>query len=83
VFTGDAAKNRAEAALAQRRPQPTTPGLSTATIENLAACGKKRPGSVLVPGHDLPMTQKDGHRSPTSAKRRAALKVWFGRETSR
>ena len=76
VFTGDAAKNRAE--LLSREADATYDAkLSTATIEKIWQLWKKRPGSVLVPGHDLPMTQKDG-RIAYIDKRRAALKMWFG-----
>jgi glyoxylase-like metal-dependent hydrolase (beta-lactamase superfamily II) len=76
VFTGDAAKNRAE--LLSRKADATyDPALSTATIEKIWQLWRKRPGSVLVPGHDLPMTQKDGKISYIG-KRRAAIKAWFG-----
>jgi hypothetical protein len=37
----------------------------------------RRPGSILVPGHDLPMTQDDG-RIRYLGEREAALKVWNG-----
>jgi hypothetical protein len=40
---------------------------------------RRREGSILVPGHDLPMTQKDG-RISYIGKREAALKVWFGED---
>jgi glyoxylase-like metal-dependent hydrolase (beta-lactamase superfamily II) len=76
VFTGDAAKNRAE--LLSRKADATyDASLSTSTIERIWQLWKKRPGSVLIPGHDLPMTQEDG-RISYIGKRRAALKVWFG-----
>ena len=76
IFTGDAAKNRAE--LLSRQGEATYDAkLSTASIERIWQLWKKRPRSVLVPGHDLPMTQKDG-RISYIGKRQAALKVWFG-----
>jgi glyoxylase-like metal-dependent hydrolase (beta-lactamase superfamily II) len=76
VFTGDAAKNRAE--LLSRKADATyDAAVSTRTIEKIWQLWKRRPGSVLIPGHDLPMTQKDG-KITYIGKRRAALKVWFG-----
>lgn len=76
IFTGDAAKNRAEL-LARKGDATYDAALSTASIERIWQLWKRRPGSVLVPGHDLPMTQKDG-RIKYIGKRDAALKVWFG-----
>jgi glyoxylase-like metal-dependent hydrolase (beta-lactamase superfamily II) len=76
VFTGDAAKNRAE--LLSRKADATyDAAVSTKTIEKIWQLWKKRQESVLIPGHDLPMTQKDG-RVSYIGKRQAALKVWFG-----
>jgi len=76
IFTGDAAKNRAE--LLSRKADATYDAdISTSSIERIWQLWKKRPGSVLIPGHDLPMTQQDG-RIAYIGKRRAALKMWFG-----
>jgi N-acyl homoserine lactone hydrolase len=81
VFTGDAAKNRAE--LLSRKADATyDAALSTQTIEKIWQLWERRPGSVLVPGHDLPMTQKDGKIAYID-KRRAALKMWFGDDLER
>jgi N-acyl homoserine lactone hydrolase len=76
IFTGDAAKNRAE--LVSRRADATyDPAVSTASIAMIWELWRRRPGSVLVPGHDLPMTQEDG-RIRYLGERKAALKVWSG-----
>jgi len=76
VFTGDAAKNRAE--LVSRKGEATyDASLSSASIERIWQLWGKRPGSILIPGHDLPMTQTDG-RIERIGKREAALKAWFG-----
>jgi len=40
---------------------------------------RKRPGSILIPGHDLPMTQEDG-RIEYIGERKAALKAWIGED---
>ena len=78
IFTGDAAKNRAE--LLSRKADATYDAkLSTASIEMIWEFWRRRPESILVPGHDLPMTQKNG-RIKYVGKRKAALKVWFGKD---
>jgi len=76
IFTGDAAKNRAEL-LSRKGETSYDENLSTSSIDRIWELWKKRPGSVLIPGHDLPMTQKDG-RISYIGKRQAALKMWFG-----
>jgi len=40
---------------------------------------RRRPGSILVPGHDIPMTQTDG-RIEYLAPRNAVVKAWFGND---
>ena len=78
IFTGDAAKNRAE--LLSRRGEATyDDALSSASIERIWKLWKKRPGSILIPGHDLPMTQQDG-RIEYIGSRKAALRAWFGED---
>ena len=78
IFTGDAAKNRAE--LLSRKGEATYDAMtSSASIERIWQFWKRRPGSVLIPGHDLPMTQKEG-RIEYIGKRKAALKAWFGED---
>ena len=39
--------------------------------------GRKKPGSILVPGHDLPMTQEGGV-TRYLGKREAQISAWFG-----
>ncbi|MGB5079511.1 MAG: MBL fold metallo-hydrolase [Burkholderiales bacterium] len=76
IFTGDAAKNRAE--LLSRRGEATyDASVSSASIERIWKLWEKRPGSILIPGHDLPMTQQDG-RIEYVGSRKAALQAWFG-----
>ena len=52
---------------------------SSASIESIWRLWERRPGSILIPGHDLPMTQKDG-RIEYIGRRKAALKAWFGED---
>jgi len=76
VFTGDAAKNRAE--MVSRGTDMTYDSAqSAASIESIWRFWQKKPGSVLVPGHDVPMTQSDG-RTEYLGKRYAAVLAWFG-----
>jgi glyoxylase-like metal-dependent hydrolase (beta-lactamase superfamily II) len=76
IFTGDAAKNRAE--MISRRADATyDAATSTASIEMIWEFWRRRPGSILVPGHDLPMTQEAG-RTQYLGKREAAIKAWLG-----
>lgn len=41
------------------------------------ARGHGRPGTVLVPGHDVPMLQEEG-RVRYLGRREAAISAWFG-----
>lgn len=76
VFTGDAAKNRAE--MVSRGTDMTYDrAQSAASIESIWRFWQKKPGSVLVPGHDVPMTQMDG-RTDYLGKRDAAVLAWYG-----
>lgn len=78
IFTGDAAKNRAE--LLSRKAEATYDAkTSGASIEMIWELWRRREGSILVPGHDLPMTQKGG-RISYIGERDAKLKVWFGED---
>lgn len=76
VFTGDAAKNRAE--LVSRTADMTyDPAITAATIEMIWSHWKRRPGSIAVPGHDVPMILDNG-KPHYIGKREAAIKSWFG-----
>jgi len=76
VFTGDAAKNRAE--LVSRNTDMTyDAAVSRATIEMIWGHWRGKPGSLLVPGHDLPMTE-DGGQISYVGTREAAITCWYG-----
>ena len=75
VFTGDAAKNRAEL-LTRKNDQTLDVAQGTASLEAIWALWRRRAGSVLVPGHDLPMTQEAG-RTSYLGTREAAISCWF------
>ncbi len=78
VFTGDACKNRAEL-LSKTADMTYDPSVSRATIERIRDLWSRRPGSVLVPGHDLPMVLEDGHPRYLGV-REAAIRAWFGED---
>ena len=78
VFTGDACKNRAE--LTSRSADMSyDPAVSRASIEAIWAFWSRRPGSILVPGHDLPMVQEN-HRARYLGRREAAIRAWYGED---
>ncbi|MEX2643715.1 MAG: MBL fold metallo-hydrolase [Acetobacterales bacterium] len=75
IFTGDAAKNRAE--LVSGTTDTTyDEAVSEASIKRIWDMWRRRPGSILVPGHDLPMTQENGVTTYLG-KREAAVVAWF------
>lgn len=76
IFTGDAAKNRAEL-LSGRADASYDPTVSSASIAAIWTMWRSRPGNVLVPGHDIPMILNEG-RPQYIARREAAIKSWFG-----
>jgi len=78
IFTGDAAKNRAE--LVSRTTDMTCDAAaSRASIEMIWSLWRRRPGSIVVPGHDLPMTQRDGGTTYLGT-RNAAITAWYGND---
>lgn len=78
IFTGDACKNRAE--LISRNTDMTyNAAVSCESIEKIWSLWRRKPGSVLVPGHDLPMTVKDGVPHYLG-EREAAMMAWFGED---
>ena len=76
IFTGDAAKNRAE--LISRNTDMTyDKKVSAATIEMIWGHWRKKPGTIVIPGHDVPMVLEGG--KPTYIGRlEAAITKWTG-----
>jgi glyoxylase-like metal-dependent hydrolase (beta-lactamase superfamily II) len=75
IFTGDAAKNSAE--LVSRSTDMTyDPNTSSASIEMIWELWQRREGSIVVPGHDVPLAQEDGVVRKLG-KHEAAIKSWF------
>ena len=78
VFTGDACKNRAE--LVSRAGDMTyDPEVSRASIDAIRGFWMRRPGGILVPGHDLPMVYEDGEPRYLGT-REAAIQAWYGED---
>ncbi len=52
-------------------------GASGRTIARIWSLWSARPGTIVVPGHDVPMNLRDG--VPTYIEgRRAGITAWFG-----
>lgn len=78
IFTGDAVKNRAE--LISRNTDMTYDAtVSRQSIEKIWQLWRNKPGSVLVPGHDLPMVIDEG-MPRYLGKREAEVTAWFGED---
>lgn len=76
LFTGDAAKNRAEL-LSGKVDASEDFTQSEDSLRLIWQCWKKVPGTVLVPGHDLSM-RLDGSGQPAYiGERKAAISAWF------
>lgn len=81
VFTGDACKNRAE--LVSRTADMTyDKNVTRESIEKIWTFWSRRAGSVLVPGHDLPMIQENGQVRYLGT-REAAIKAWYSEDLNK
>jgi len=76
IFTGDAAKNRAEI-LSLSADMTYDPAVSRRSMEHIWEVWRRRPGSVLIPGHDMPMVLEGGAPRYLRAQA-AAISAWFG-----
>lgn len=77
LFTGDAAKNRAEL-LSGTVNDTADMDASRATLARIWELWRKTPGTLLVPGHDLGMKLGTDGQPVYVGERRAALNAWFG-----
>ena len=50
--------------------------ISKASIAKIWELWRKRPGSIMVPGHDVPMVQESGQTKYID-KRQAAIVAWY------
>ena len=51
--------------------------ISKASIDAIWALWRRRPGNIVVPGHDVPMVLENGNPKYID-KREAAISAWFG-----
>ena len=76
LFTGDAAKNRAE--LLSHDPEATDDRTTArASIERIWSLWREVPGTLLIPGHDLSMRLSDGGEPVYVGERKAGIAAWF------
>lgn len=76
VFSGDAAKNRAEL-LSRTVDASEDEAASKASIDAIWALWRAVPGTLLVPGHDLCMTLDESGTPAYVGERRAGISAWF------
>lgn len=77
ILTGDAAKNRAEL-LSLEADMTLDPAVSRSSMEAIWAMWRRLPGSILIPGHDMPMVL-DGDEPRYLRGQEAAISSWFDR----
>lgn len=75
ILTGDAAKNRAEI-LSLDADMTYDPAISRASMERIWEMWRARPGTILLPGHDMPMVFEDG-QPRLLREQEAAISAWF------
>ena len=76
IFTGDAAKNRAEL-LSLTADMSLSVGDSAGTFDHIWSLWRHKPGNVLVPGHDLPMVL-DADMPRYLGERDGTITAWLG-----
>ena len=76
LFTGDAAKNRAE--LCSREVDATGDAqASRQSIDQIWSVWRQVPGTVLIPGHDLSMILDAKGQPQYLGERKAGIAAWF------
>ena len=78
IFSGDACKNRTEL-VSGDTDMTYDAEVSRASIQSIWKLWTPKAGSILVPGHDLPMVQ-DGGITRYLGEREAAIKAWYSDE---
>ena len=76
IFAGDATKNRAEL-VSGTTDMTYDAAISKASIDAIWTLWRRRPGNIVVPGHDVPMVLENGNPKYID-KREAAISAWFG-----
>ena len=81
LFTGDAAKNRAEL-LSLTADMTYDQAESRRSMETIWKRWRQRPGTLLVPGHDVPM-RLENDAPVYIGTREAAISAWFENDLER
>jgi len=76
LFSGDAAKNRAEL-LSMTADMTMDAAASRASLARIWEIWRAVPGTILVPGHDLSMRLGADGRPQYIGQRRAGIAAWF------
>ena len=76
LFTGDAAKNRAEL-LSMDVLDTGDRSASIGTLERIWETWRRTPGTLLIPGHDLTMQLDDAGQPVYVGERSAGITAWF------
>jgi N-acyl homoserine lactone hydrolase len=79
VFSGDAAKNRAEL-LSMKTDMTMDASASRASLDRIWGLWQQEPGTLLVPGHDLTMRLDAAGRPEYIGQRRAGIAAWFSED---
>jgi glyoxylase-like metal-dependent hydrolase (beta-lactamase superfamily II) len=79
LFTGDAAKNRAELLSGKVDSSEDFPA-SEATVRAIWSVWREVHGTLLVPGHDLSMRLDAAGRPAYVGERKAAIAAWFAED---
>jgi N-acyl homoserine lactone hydrolase len=77
VFAGDAVKNRAEL-LSGRVDMTVDAAASAASLALVRRLWVDRPGTLLIPGHDLPLRLDSDGQPAYAGVRDAAVEAWLG-----
>ena len=77
IFTGDSAKNRPEL-VSRVADMSMNEAQHQATFALIWELWRKRPGNVVIPGHDVPMVLKDGMPAFMTERVNAGVTAWFG-----
>lgn len=76
IFTGDAAKNRAEL-MSGKVDASMDEAASAASLKAIWRLWRAVPGTLLIPGHDLSMRLSANGKPVYVGQRRAGISAWF------
>jgi glyoxylase-like metal-dependent hydrolase (beta-lactamase superfamily II) len=79
IFTGDAAKNRAEL-ISGKTDMTYDEAVSEASIALIWDLWRRVPGTLLIPGHDLSLRLDEGGHPQFVGERRAGITAWFAED---